>query len=59
MENMMVPGGMFGDLRGPHCVSDNLEVVQAENGILRYSPLYSKPHHSCAGGKWQVRLKAW
>ena len=36
MENMMVPGGMFGDLRGPHCVSDNLEVVQAENGILRF-----------------------
>jgi len=25
----------MGDLRSPHCISDNLEVVQAENGILR------------------------
>ena len=32
---MMVPGGFVGDLRSPHCISDNLEVVQAENGILR------------------------
>ena len=32
---MMVPGGFMGDLRSPHCISDNLEVVQAENGILR------------------------
>ena len=31
----MVPGGFVGDLRSPHCISDNLEVVQAENGILR------------------------
>ena len=31
----MVPGGFMGDLRSPHCISDNLEVVQAENGILR------------------------
>ena len=35
----------MGDLRSPHCMSDNLEVVQAENGILRLAgSRFLSPH---------------
>ena len=43
---MMVPGSFVGDLRSPHCISDNLEVVQAENGILRLADsILNHGHH--------------
>ena len=32
---MLFSGGRLGDLEKNHCMSDNLEVVRAENGILR------------------------
>ena len=58
---MMVPGGFVGDLRSPHCISDNLEVVQAENGILRLA--VSIFLTSCdtfdLGGRLQAKLRGW
>ena len=61
LEEMMVPGGFTGDLRSPHCISDNLEVVQAENGILRLA--VSIFLTSCdtfdLGGRLQAKLRGW